>query len=171
MWHVGFLRGPWDCFFFFFTVYGQLWMYRHHFARMLCLSVYVTLFKGGSGRRKADRVKACSWSYIPLSLSFSFFPGGTRWRVCWKDRLEITSVMSARAKVCQTQTSLPRNRSLSVLFPPPLFCHLYSLLSISLSLLICHQSIWNHHLCKLSPALSFFISTVQATINQGMTYV
>lgn len=68
--------------------------------------VYVTLVKGSSGRRKVDRVKPCSCRYIHLFLFLC--PGGTRWRVRRKDRQGITSVMSAKAKVRQEQTSRPK---------------------------------------------------------------
>lgn len=72
---------------------------------MLCLLVYVKLFKGSSGRRKVDRVTLV---LVLTFLSFSLAPGGTRWRVRRKDKREITSVMSEKAKVCQKDTSLPQ---------------------------------------------------------------
>lgn len=80
--------------------------------------------------------------FLFLHSSFSFSPGGTRWRICRKDRHEITSVISANTKVCQQQcrhkSTLKHSSPL-----PPLQLHLPLL-----SLLICQPCTWNHHLWK-----------------------
>ncbi len=136
--------------------------------------VYVTLFKGSSGRRKVDRVKPCSCSYIPLS-SFSFSPGGTRWRVRRKDRQEVTSVMSAKAKVCQKRMLLPKEHpetfSSSAFSSSSYLSLLLLSISVFLSLFIFAIHLHEILISANNLALSFFIPPVQRTINQKMSYV
>lgn len=53
--------------------------------------------RGGGGGLTERSLVPCP--HILLCL----LPGGTRWRLRRRDRQEITSVMSAKAKVCREQ--------------------------------------------------------------------
>lgn len=63
--------------------------------------------------------KLTEWSLVLVLtfLFFSFCAGGIICRVRRKDRQEIASVMSAKAKVCQDQTSWPKEDLLCSVFP------------------------------------------------------
>lgn len=135
------VQGP-TSLFFSFTVSGQLCTYRHHITHMLCVK-FTLACSGGvlGGGALTERSLVLVFTFLFVSFS----TGGTRWRVRRMDRQEMTSVMSAKAKVC-----------------PKHLPHLPRLYSPSLH----HQ--WYHHLCKYS-IISHFCYT-DTYINQKMTY-
>lgn len=115
--------------FFPFTVSEQLCKYRHHITHMLCVK-FTLACSGGvlGGGALTERSVVLVFTFLFVSFS----PGGTRWRVRRKDRQEITSVMSAKAKVCPKRPHLPQLCSPS---PPPS----YSLVMKSPSLQILYH--------------------------------
>ena len=78
--------------------------------------VYVSPFKVLGGRKLTQWRLVLVLTFLSRLFSPSLSPGGTRCRARRKDRQEVTSVMSAKAKVCQEHTLMPEEIPETLLF-------------------------------------------------------